>query len=164
MSARRLARAGRWQATSTLSNALRSENSTVPWNVRTRPLAATRCGFIPVTSRPSNSIRPDDGFMTPLRRLKNVLLPAPLGPMTPMTSPGFHDQVDVREGLEPAEPLAQLMDLEDRHHPLPSARPSTAGGPPSTPASRRPNLALIVSTSPTIPCGMTMTTRSSTPA
>src|SRR5438105_1497071 len=41
-----------------------------------------RSGESPVISPPSNRMRPEDGRNTPVRQLKNVLLPAPLGPMT----------------------------------------------------------------------------------
>src|ERR1700737_5347861 len=41
-----------------------------------------RSGESPVISPPSNRIRPEDGRNTPVRQLKNVLLPAPFGPMT----------------------------------------------------------------------------------
>src|ERR1700757_1253781 len=41
-----------------------------------------RSGESPVMSPPSNRIRPEDGRNTPVRQLKNVLLPAPFGPMT----------------------------------------------------------------------------------
>src|SRR5215510_2250151 len=38
-------------------------------------------------SSPSNTIRPLVGRITPVRELKNVDLPAPLGPMIPRISP-----------------------------------------------------------------------------
>ena len=39
-------------------------------------------------SSPSNTIRPEDGVRKPLIRLKNVVLPAPFGPITARSSPG----------------------------------------------------------------------------
>src|SRR2546428_9940798 len=39
-------------------------------------------------SSPRNTIRPLAGFRTPVRQLKRVDLPAPLGPMIPRISPG----------------------------------------------------------------------------
>ncbi len=38
-------------------------------------------------SRPSNAIRPADGRRNPDRRWKSVVLPAPLGPITPWMEP-----------------------------------------------------------------------------
>ena len=38
-------------------------------------------------SAPSNRIWPPVGGNSPVRRLKKVVLPAPLGPMTPTASP-----------------------------------------------------------------------------
>src|SRR5436190_2830026 len=46
-----------------------------------------RCGGRPVMSSPSNTTRPPVGTSTPVRQLKNVDLPAPLGPMTARISP-----------------------------------------------------------------------------
>src|SRR5579885_3446298 len=40
----------------------------------------------PVTSSPSKKMRPEVGGSTPVRQLKNVLLPAPFGPMMARTS------------------------------------------------------------------------------
>ena len=39
-------------------------------------------------SWPSNRMRPDVGAKKPVIRLKNVVLPAPLGPMMARNSPG----------------------------------------------------------------------------
>ena len=39
----------------------------------------------PVMSSPSNTMRPELGRKTPVRQLKNVLLPAPFGPMMACT-------------------------------------------------------------------------------
>src|SRR6202035_4867087 len=41
----------------------------------------------PVMSLPSKKMRPEVGRSTPVRQLKNVLLPAPFGPMMARTSP-----------------------------------------------------------------------------
>src|ERR1700733_16080993 len=48
----------------------------------------TRCiAGAPVTSRPSNSMRPACGSRLPVIRLNRVDLPAPFGPITPKASP-----------------------------------------------------------------------------
>src|SRR6266480_4919132 len=46
-----------------------------------------RCGGRPVMSSPSNTTRPPVGRSTPVRQLKNVDLPAPLGPISPRIAP-----------------------------------------------------------------------------
>src|SRR5271169_2776933 len=53
----------------------------VIWYDRAMPLCEIRSGGSPVISPPLNRICPDDGRRTPVRQLKNVLLPAPFGPM-----------------------------------------------------------------------------------
>src|SRR5258708_783420 len=46
------------------------------------PFCEMRSGGNPVISPPSNRMRPAVGRITPVTQLKNVLLPAPLGPIT----------------------------------------------------------------------------------
>ena len=57
------------------------------WNVRPSPARVRANGGWCVTSRPSISICPAVGRMTPESRLKSVVFPAPFGPMIPMSSP-----------------------------------------------------------------------------
>src|SRR5438445_11020561 len=59
----------------------------VRWNERAMPRRATPCGGVPAMSRPSKTIRPDVGASCPLSKLKSVVLPAPLGPMTECSEP-----------------------------------------------------------------------------
>src|SRR5574342_630634 len=59
----------------------------VRWNERAMPRCATPCGGGPAMSRPSKTIRPEVGACCPVSRLKNVVLPAPLGPMTEWSDP-----------------------------------------------------------------------------
>src|SRR5689334_15535614 len=51
------------------------------------PRWATRCGGVPAMSRPSKMIRPEVGVCCPVNRLKNVVFPAPLGPITECSEP-----------------------------------------------------------------------------
>src|SRR5262245_27103523 len=51
-------------------------------------LREIRSGDSPVMSSPLNTIRPAVGRMTPVKQLKSVDLPAPLGPMIARISPG----------------------------------------------------------------------------
>src|SRR5690242_8745243 len=60
----------------------------VIWNVRPTPSRQTRRGFRPVMSRPSSRTLPASGGNWPFSMLKQVLLPAPLGPISASISPG----------------------------------------------------------------------------
>src|SRR5713226_9308189 len=51
------------------------------------PSAQTRWGDQPVMSRPAIRMRPASGRSAPVIRLKRVVFPDPLGPMTPTSSP-----------------------------------------------------------------------------
>src|SRR6266480_4326343 len=51
------------------------------------PFCEMRLGDNPAMPSPLRRMRPEVGRMTPVRQLKNVLLPAPLGPMMARISP-----------------------------------------------------------------------------
>src|SRR5437867_9146958 len=51
------------------------------------PSRATACCGSPVISRPPNQTRPEVGVVSPEMSRKNVVLPAPLGPMIERSSP-----------------------------------------------------------------------------
>src|SRR5690349_10849244 len=53
----------------------------VRWKERPMPRRQISWGGSPVTSRPSRTTAPLSGRRWPVTRLKNVVLPAPLGPM-----------------------------------------------------------------------------------
>src|SRR5437016_5274387 len=59
----------------------------VIWYERAMPLREMRSGDAPVMYSPPNRICPEEGRNTPVRQLKNVLLPAPFGPIIARTSP-----------------------------------------------------------------------------
>jgi len=65
----------------TFSSAVRCGNTAEIWKERTRPSRAISAGRRPVMSRPLNVIRPRVGARKWVSRLKQVVLPAPLGPM-----------------------------------------------------------------------------------
>ncbi len=67
--------------TITFSSALIVANMRMFWNVRDIPIARILSGRPRVTSLPSNTILPVVGLYRPVSMLKNVVLPAPLGPM-----------------------------------------------------------------------------------
>ena len=63
------------------------ERALVSWNVRTIPSRATLKAGMPARSRPLNSQEPVSGLSNPVSRLKNVVLPAPLGPIRAVIAP-----------------------------------------------------------------------------
>src|SRR5262245_25081335 len=74
-------------ATRTFSRTDSSENSSRRWNVRAIPWRARFDGFAREMSSPARSTRPCDGGSSPVITLKSVVLPAPFGPMRPVTAP-----------------------------------------------------------------------------
>src|SRR5438067_5966825 len=65
----------------TFSSTVRCGNTAEIWNERTRPMRAMRAGGEPVISRPLKKIWPRVGERKCVSRLKQVVLPAPLGPI-----------------------------------------------------------------------------------
>ena len=53
------------------------------------PSGGSRCGAQPAISRPSKLIWPSEGRTRPMIVLSVVLLPTPLRPSSPTTSPGL---------------------------------------------------------------------------
>src|SRR5699024_2757295 len=66
------------------------------WNVLAKPIPLILSGRLPFSSfiSPStfNLIVPSVGLYTPVKRLKNVVLPAPFGPINPTNSPSFNSK------------------------------------------------------------------------
>ena len=52
------------------------------WNVRAMPRSVRREGRASATRSPSKVMRPVSAASTPVTRLKNVVLPAPFGPIS----------------------------------------------------------------------------------
>ena len=71
----------------TFSNAEYSSNRLMIWNDREIPLRAIVSGDSPVMSSPSKMTRPRSGLNLPVSTLKQVVLPAPFGPMMPLRRP-----------------------------------------------------------------------------
>ena len=67
--------------TSVFSIAVMFWNSRMFWKVRPTPRCVIVCGGLAVTSWPSKTIWPAVGLYTPVSMLKNVVLPAPFGPI-----------------------------------------------------------------------------------
>src|SRR5438552_8019734 len=71
----------------TFSSTVAPGRMLVIWYERAMALREIRFGGSPAMSSPANRMRPALGFSTPVTQLKNVDLPAPLGPMMARTSP-----------------------------------------------------------------------------
>ena len=71
----------------TFSSTVRRSNSPTPWSVRAIPSPASRSGLIRASDSPRQRRVPESGATNPQIRLNSVVLPAPLGPITPTTSP-----------------------------------------------------------------------------
>ena len=78
-----------WSAGTTIrfSSADMRANSCGIWKVRSRPRAKRRWAGRRVTSRPSNRMAPPSAGQAPVTMLNRVVLPAPFGPMSPVTVP-----------------------------------------------------------------------------
>ena len=57
------------------------------WKVLAMPASTNWYVFLPLSTWPFSSTLPSVGAYTPVSRLKTVVLPAPLGPMSPASSP-----------------------------------------------------------------------------
>ena len=74
-------------ATSRCSRTVMPANSSMRWNVRAMPsLARLCCGSRPIETPPNRTV-PSSGRSVPDKQLNSVVLPAPLGPIRPTTSP-----------------------------------------------------------------------------
>ena len=128
--------------TRTLSAALRVEKSSRRWKVRAIPSRARRYVRVRVTSVPPSDTEPLLGRCRPVMTLNNVVLPAPFGPISPVTDSRFGTERDAGEGGHPAEADAHMLHgergraLAVRRHWPPRARP-----PWVRPCSARPRRA-----------------------
>ena len=67
------------------SSTVRVLNSLATWNARPMPLCTISLLGVPTMFSPSSRILPESGCRAPEMRLKNVVLPAPLGPITALS-------------------------------------------------------------------------------
>ena len=74
-------------ATCTFSRTVMVGNVAVIWKVRPTPSRQISRGFLPAVSSPSSLTRPLSGMFWPLSMSKQVLLPAPFGPISARISP-----------------------------------------------------------------------------
>src|SRR5258705_1423256 len=119
--------ARRWVPTSTFWSTVYSRNSAVAWNVRAMPRRQISDGRSPEIRSRLKRISPAVRGMTPVIRLKTVLLPAPLGPMRPWIDPGA--TVMVRSATACSPPKRRETERSSR---------SKAGSRGRGCASRRP--------------------------
>src|SRR3979490_2361508 len=75
------------------------------WNARPIPWRTMSGGVCPAISTPSSRIWPESGFSAPVIRLKKVLFPAPLGPMTAVSEPSAKLNVLSSAALTPPNDL-----------------------------------------------------------
>jgi hypothetical protein len=80
----------------TLSATLRRGRTFRFWNVRMSPSRQARAGVSSPTSVPKTEMLPEVGRSPPVRTLKNVVLPAPLGPIRAVTIPSATSRVTSR--------------------------------------------------------------------
>jgi hypothetical protein len=110
--------------TMTFSTAVIVPKSRMFWNVRATPRAMILSGRPAVMSSPAKAMRPCVGLYSPVSMLKNVVFPAPLGPMI--------DTID-RGGI------AKLTSLTAVRPPNCFVTPTVSRiGPPSPWRGRRP--------------------------
>ena len=85
---RSVGRAARCRPIRTFSSTVLFGNTLVRWNVRTRPSAATWCGFRPFSGAAAkrDHARPS-AAENPVMTLNAVVLPAPFDPIRPTVSP-----------------------------------------------------------------------------
>ena len=103
----------RCSATRTFSSTVRCGNTAEIWNERMTPRRAMCAGVSRVMSSPLKRIWPAVGVRNLVSRLKQVVLPAPLGPISAWMLPRLHLQVDLVDGDEALELLGQVARLED---------------------------------------------------
>ena len=82
-------------------------------------LREIRLGGSPVMSSPLSRMRPEVGRSTPVRQLKNVLLPAPFGPMMARISPRWISKLTLLSAVRPPKRIVR-----------PSVRSTGAVSPP----------------------------------
>src|SRR5213593_2510452 len=87
----------------------------VRWNERPMPRRQTSCGASPVMSRPFRITAPASGRRWPVTRLKNVVLPAPFGPMIAAIWPRATPSVTPATAWKPSKALRTLRTSSMTH-------------------------------------------------
>src|SRR5687767_12498947 len=94
-------------ARSTFSRTVIDANVAATWNVRPTPASAMSRGGRPVMSVPASTTRPASGRSWPLMQLKQVVLPAPFGPISATSSPADTANVASRTACTPSKDFAR---------------------------------------------------------
>ena len=77
------------------------ESTLVSWKVRTMPSRATRYAGMPLRLRPLNDQEPSSGLSKPVSRLKNVVFPAPFGPISAVITPRWISTCSTSTAVRP---------------------------------------------------------------
>ncbi len=128
--------------------------------MRPIPSAATRWYGVPAISRPRNRTLPALGFSAPAMHANAVDLPAPFGPINPVSEPSRDVQVDAVERAQRAEAFFEPAHRQQRfaHHSIfgragahaaVSAGVAAGGIVPAAPRRRRIASTIV----PTMPYG-----------
>src|SRR6185503_10725550 len=83
------------------SSTLSLESTLVSWKVRTMPIRATLNAPTPLSDVPLNDQSPWSGWSKPVSRLKNVVLPAPLGPIKAVMTPRWISRCSTSTAVRP---------------------------------------------------------------
>src|SRR5437667_90218 len=104
----------------TFSSTVAPGRMLVIWYERAMALREIRFGGSPAMSSPANRMRPALGFSTPVTQLKNVDLPAPLGPMMARTSPAGTAMLTSLSAVRPPNRMESPSVLRRGAAPAPS--------------------------------------------
>ena len=121
----RRARRKRSAPTITFSSTVSRGNSPTPCSVRAIPSDASRSGRILASGCAAPAELPDSGVTKPQITLNSVVFPAPLGPITPSTSPRVTSTETPSSAVMP--PKRTVTSRTDRPAPCGSSLDSTRG-------------------------------------
>ena len=79
------------------------------WKVRIKPVRAIRCAGRPVMSAPASMTLPSSSFWKPEMQSIAVLLPEPLGPISPVTLPRSTSNETPSSACTPAYDLRRSL-------------------------------------------------------
>ena len=107
----------------------------VIWYDLAMPSRHTRCCGSPVMSASWKTTRPEDGAISPDTRRKNVVFPAPLGPMMERSSPRRTVSETAVHRHQAAEGAGEVLGVQqDRRRDRSYASAKKRAGAPSVPA------------------------------
>ena len=102
------------------------------WNVRAMPSRALAAGVLCVMSSPARDTRPSDGRCSRLMTLNNVVLPAPLGPMSATICPVRTVMLTWLTARRPPKSTETPSTLSSSSPFSPALRPSSAMSVPES--------------------------------